>query len=206
MALALGVGALVMFALPFVAPLGAVLLSISSTLLFADRRGFSPAHRSATALSYALFWAAAVLYGILLGAYLVQAYVAWRAFEPMAALGTETAFFIAATTVPTGLLATALGLQIRFLLPPGLRPLVRWCVLALVLLVLLATYLGLRYVPSDLAPGGIHVATVAGVLNQVSLTRAVEVPGFLGLACLYARARGNVVPQAAVRPEPGREG
>jgi hypothetical protein len=185
-----------------------LLLSISSTLLFADRRGFSPAHRSATALSYALFWVAAVLYGVLLGAYLLQAYEAWRAFEPMTALGEETAFFIVATTAPTGLLVAALGLQVRFLLPPELRPLVRWCVLALVLLALLATYLGLRYIPPALASGGIHVATVAGVLNQVSLTRAVEVPAFLGLAYLYARARRNVVPRAAApaRPEAGREG
>ena len=207
-ALSLAVVALVLLAAPIVSPLGAFLLSIASTLLFLDRRGFNRAHRTAMEVSYALLWIAAVLYGILFASYLSAAYASWQAYLPMASLDGPTRFFIVATTVPTALLAAALGLQIWFLLPPARRHLARWCVLGLVALALIATVLALAYVPPSLGPDQIHVSTVLDVLNQVSLWRLAELPAFLGLAALTRIAGGNVVPgsMGASAPVAGRQG
>ncbi len=206
--LALTAVAGIVFCLPFVSVAGAVLLSIGSTALFVERGSFRAAHRSAMVASYALFWVAAIGYAISIGVFLWAAYDAWLAQEAMSSLLTVTVNFTVVSTLPTSFLIVALALQIRFLLPPKLRWLAYWAVVALIALALAATYLALEYVPGGLGDTAIHVPDVLGVLNAVGLYRVVEFPGFLGLAYLYARAYGNVVSprRAPAAPASERQG
>jgi len=201
-------GALIAFALPFLSAFGALFLSVGSTLLFLDRRPFKAAHQSAIKVSYALFWVAAILYVIVFGVFLSQAYDAYVAFQPVRQLRGPTEVFIAITTVPTVLLSVALGLQIRSLLPKRLRLHLPGSVGLLVALAVVATYVAYLVVPAGLGTGDIHISTVAGILNDISVYRMIEMPAYLWLAYLYFRAFGNVVPGTAsptVPPATGRQ-
>ena len=187
-------GALIAFALPLLSAFGALLMSVGSTLLFLDRRPFKVDHQSAMKASYALFWVAAIVYVAVFGAFLSQSYDAYLAFQPARQIRGPTEFFIAATTAPTALLVSALGLQVRYLLPRSLRWHLPASVGLLLGLAVVATYLAYMFVPPGLGTEGIHISTVAGILNDVSVYRMTEMPGFLWLAYLYYRAFGNVVP------------
>ncbi len=199
-------GALVPFALPLLSAFGALFLSVGSTLLFLDRRPFSATHQTAMKVSYALFWVAAVVYVGVFGVLLSQSYDAYLASHPARQLRGPTEFFIVATTAPTGLLVSALGLQVRFLLPRKLRWHLPASVGLLLGLVVAATYLAYVFVPPSLGTEGIHISTVTGILNDVSVYRVIEMPGFLWLAYLYFRAFGRVVPGPSLSAAGGAAG
>lgn len=179
--------------IPTVAIFGGVLLSIGSTLLFLDRRPFGGPHRSAVVLAYGLFWLAALGYAISFGAFLWTAYTAYRAAEPLDAIRGAADALVWVTTLPTLLLVAAIALQIRRLLAPHPLRYLPWAALALAVLVGVATVLASVDLAAGLGTGPIRVATVLALLDRIGMWRLVEAPGFLGLAYLYLRARGNVV-------------
>jgi len=193
----LTLAALVVLWIPGLSIVGALLLSIGSTLIFWGRRKFGDAHRVAVAWAYALFWAATAVYAVVFIAFIVDAYNAWLDFETMGALQAAAVVFVWDSTVPTELVVIAVALQVRGLLPPGVRRQSAWAGAVLGLLVLLATVLAYLDLASGIGSEFVRMASVVGLLNRISVARLVEGPGFAWLAYLYYRARGNIAPKAA---------
>jgi hypothetical protein len=176
---------------------GALLLSIGSTLMFWDRRPFRRDHRSAMKVAFVLLWVAATIYAIVFLVFVGSAYSAWLVGGRMEELGPAVLTFVWDSTVPTELVVVALVLQIRFLLPPPARRQVWGAGVVLGALVVLATVIAHLDVAAGLGSEFVRMSSVLGVLNRMSTARLVEGPGFLWLAYLYYRARGYVVPKAA---------
>jgi len=193
--------ALILLWVPGLSLVGAFLLSIGSTLIFWDRRGFARPHRSAVNLSYALFWVAAAIYAVVFLAFVSAAYGAWLDIRRMDALEPATTLFVWDSTVPTELIVVAVVLQVRFLLPPAIRRQAWWAGTALGGLVIAATVLAWLDVAAGLGQDFVRMSSVVGVLNRISAARLVEAPGFAWLAYLYFRARASIVPTAGP-PDP----
>ncbi len=193
---------LVLLWIPNVTIFGAIFLSIGSTLIFWDRHPFPPTHRRAVAVAYVLFWVAAAGYVIAFAAFVSTAYVEWLNRGRLDDLLPMTVLFVWISTVPTEFLVVAIALQVRNLLPPGLRWQVPWAATALGGLVLLATLIAYWDVSPGLGSEFVRMSSVLGILDRISIARLVEGPGFAWVAYLYYRAHGAIVPKAASAGEP----
>ena len=183
---------LILLWIPGATIVGGALLSLGSTLMFWGRHGFSLQHRRAILVAYFVLWIAALLYVILFVAFVLTAYEAWTGGATMDRIQPATVAFVWVSTIPTELLVVAFALQIPYLLPPSLRWQVWVAGLVLGALVLLATILAFQQVVSGLPNDFVRMSSVLGVLNQISIARLVEGPGFAWFAYLYYRARGAV--------------
>lgn len=195
--LLLSLAALVVLWIPMISIVGALLLSLGSTLIYWDRGEFGRPHRSSVVRAYALFWLAAAVYTVVFLAFVSAAYSAWLNGRTLPSIQSATISFVWDSTVATELVVAAVVLQVWNLLPPKLRRQALAAGVALGLLVLLATVLAHLDVAAGLGPELVRMSTVLGVLNRISVARLVEGPGFVWLAFLYYRARGNAVPAPA---------
>ena len=200
--LALTMASLILLWIPGLSIVGGLLLSIGSMLMFWDRRPFSPAHRSAMTVAFVLLWVAAVVYVSVFLVFVGAAYAAWLSRGLMDGLEPAVLTFIWDTTIPTELVVVALVFQIRFLLPPPGRPYAWTAGVVTGALVLVATVIAHLNVAAGLGSDFVRMSAVLGVLNQISLARLVEGPGFAMFAYLYYRARANVVPKASPADAP----
>jgi len=188
--------------IPGLTVIGAALLSIGSTLMFWDRRPFSPAHRSAMNAAYALFWIAAAVYAIVFLEFVGAAYSAWLSRGTIDSLQPAIVAFVWVSTVPTELVVVALIIQVRGLLRTTQR--LQWwgAGAALFLLVLVATAIAHFDVAAGVGDEFVRMSSVLGVLNRISFARVAEGPGFVWLAYLYYLANRNVLPKAAAAGAP----
>jgi len=188
---------LILLWIPGATIVGGALLSVGSILMFWGRHPFSPEHRRAILVAYVLLWVAALLYVIVFVAFVLTAYEAWASGATMDRIQPATVAFVWVSTIPTELLVVALALQVLYLLPPRQRRHVPFASVALGGLVLVATVLAHLAVAPGVGSDFVRMSSVLGVLNQISLGRLVEGPGFAWFAYLYYRARGAIVPKAA---------
>ena len=188
---------LILLWIPNVTAIGAVLLSVGSTLMFWDRHPFPSAHRRAVYASYLLLWIATALYGLVFAVFLSNAYGVWLARRGLEETLPGITAFIWLSTIPTEIVVAAVALQIRNLLPPPLRRQVPWAAIALGALVLLATVLAFLDVGGGVPPEAVRVSSVLGILNRISVQRIVEGPGFAWFAYLYYRGRGTIISRVA---------
>src|SRR5206468_1111359 len=72
--LLLSLAALVVLWIPMISIVGALLLSLGSTLIYWDRGEFGRPHRSSVVRAYALFWLAAAVYTVVFLAFVSAAY------------------------------------------------------------------------------------------------------------------------------------
>jgi len=188
--------------IPGLTVIGAALLSIGSTLMFWDRRPFSPAHRSAMNAAYALFWIAAAVYAIVFLEFVGAAYSAWLSRGTIDSLQPAIVAFVWVSTVPTELVVVALIIQVRGLLRTTQR--LQWwgAGAALFILVLVATAIAHFDVAAGVGDEFVRMSSVLGVLNRISFARVAEGPGFVWLAYLYYLANRNILPKAAAAGAP----
>jgi hypothetical protein len=192
----LTIASLILLWIPGATIVGAALLSLGSTLMFWGRHPFSLQHRRAILVAYVLLWVAAALYAIVFVAFVATAYEAWTTGAKMDSLRAATVAFVWVSTIPTEILVVAIAFQILYLLPPPRRRQVPFAAVALGGLVLLATVLAHSEVAPGLGSDFVRMSSVLGVLNEISIGRLVEGPGFAWFAYLYFRARRASVPKA----------
>lgn len=173
--------------LPFVSVVGALFVSLGSSLLLLGARFGGTRHAVAVGFAFLLLAVGGVLIGILLGSYLLEAYDAAHFLRPMRVL-ENAGNWVVWGTLPAALCVTGgFALQVAFLVPRRrLRVLVGFAVLMAATSVA-ATLLSAGE-PAAFGGATATSGTIADFLFRVSVWRLVEGPAYVGLAWLYVSA------------------
>jgi len=180
---------------PWISIVGALFISVGSSLLFLGARSWGRPHQVAVGVAFLAFAIGAIVIMFLLGAFLLRAYqIAGR--EPMSAL-REDAWTLQWGSLPgTAAIALGLVLQVNFLLARRDRGILYGLAALLVATAYVATALA---EPEILALGATVVRTgpVLDFLSRLSVYRIVEAPAYLGLLVVYLAARRSSLGPAA---------
>ena len=186
---------------PWISIVGALFISVGSSLLFLGARSWGRPHQVAVGVAFLAFAIGAIVIMFLLGAFLLRAYqIAGR--EPMSAL-REDAWTLQWGSLPgTAAIALGLVLQVNFLLARRDRGILYGLAALLVATAYVATALA---EPEILALGATVVRTgpVLDFLSRLSVYRIVEAPAYLGLLVVYLAARRSslgLAPREEVAP------
>lgn len=195
--------------LPFVSVLGALFVSLGSSLLVLGARHGGPRHGGAVGIALLLLAFGGIAIVTLVGSFLWDAYDAAHFLRPMRVLEGAGNWLVWGTLPPALLVSVGFALQIAFLVPRRqVRVLVGFTVLMAVTAVA-ATLL----TAGEPAALGTEIATTARItdfLFRVSLWRLVEGPAYVGLAWLYLSAHTSLrtlspaVPSAALPAAVGK--
>lgn len=192
-----GIGLLLTW-VPFVAAISVLFLSLGSTFLFLGARAAGRKHEVRVSLAFLFLAAGGVIVGVLTAAFLLQAYDAARARQPLSSLRDIAGLLNWGTLPATFLLAGGFGLQAVTLLPRrGARILLTLCAL-LAATAAVATWLAGPEV-ATLGNAPVRTGAVVDYLFRLSLFRLVEAPAYVGLAIAYFLAYWDSVPLAESR-------
>ena len=182
---------LILVWLPWLSIIGALLISLGSSLLFLGARAGSRPHQVAVTLSFLAFAVGAIVIVFLLGAFLLRAFqIAGRA--PMAALQADASMLQWGSLPGTAAIALGLALQVNFLL--ALRE--RVVLYGLAVLLIVTAYGATALAEPEIAALDatiVRTGPVLDFLSRLSLYRIVEAPAYLGLAVVYLFAHRSTL-------------
>ena len=195
--------------IPIVAVLGAIFLSVGSTFLFLGARAAGRKHEVAVVVAYLVLTVAGAIIGVLLSAFLLQAYDASQRGLPLSDLRGTAALMLWASLPASFALTAGLVLQVAFLVPRE-----RWRLMSVLAAALGVTATAATWLANaDVAALGfapVRASAIADFLIRVSVYRILEAPAYVGLALLYFtehwRAAAPILtpsPVAGPNPENG---
>ena len=181
--------------LPWLSIIGALLISLGSSLLFLGARAAGRPHQVAVTFSFLAFAVGAIIIVFLLGAFLLRAFqIAGR--QPMAALQEDASTLQWGSLPGTAAIALGLALQVNFLLARRERGVLYGLTVLLIVTAYVATALAQPEIQA-LDATVVRTGPVLDFLSRLSLYRIVEAPAYLGLAVVYLFAHrsslGHVV-------------
>ena len=173
--------------IPFVAVVSVFFLSFGSTFLFLGARAAGRKHEVCVVLAFLMLAVGGVVIGILLGAFLLEAYGAARAGLPLSTIRDIAGLVVWGTLPATFVISAAFASQVVTLLPRRQAfTLLGLCGLLAATATLATWFSGSEVVALGAVP--IRTATVADFLFRISVYRLVEAPAYVGLAILHVMA------------------
>lgn len=169
--------------LPWLSIIGALFISLGSSLMFLGARASGRQHRVAVGVAFLAFAVGAAVIVFLFGAFLLRAYqIAGR--ESMAALRPDASLLQWGSLPGTSAIALGLALQVMFLLARRERGIL----FGLTALLIVTAYVATALAEPEIRALGletVRTGPVLDLLSRLSVYRIVEAPAYLGLAVVY---------------------